>query len=96
MISQLPLFGLTAILLALVGFFLLMKSFKLPGSFNANREKREEYQRELERRNAREKAKAENLARNLEAKGKPPEEEKAPEPVKVQQPAKSPEAPSKR
>jgi hypothetical protein len=96
MISQMPLISLIAILVALIGIFLLMRSFKLPGSFNENRDKREAYLREMERRNTREKAKAEELARSLEAKEKSAQEEKAPEPAQAQQPVKSPEAPSKR
>jgi hypothetical protein len=96
MISQLPLISLIAVLVALVGIFLLMRSFTLPGSYNENREKRETYLRELERRRARERAKAEKLAKRMEAQEMTREEEPDPEPAQAQQPAKSPESASKR
>jgi predicted Holliday junction resolvase-like endonuclease len=95
MISQLPLISLLAILVALVGIFLLMRSFKLPGSFNENRKKREAYLRELERRRVRERAQAEKLAKRMEAEEKTREEEQIPESFQGQDPAQSPEAPRK-
>ena len=46
MISDIPFFALIAALAALTGVFIVMRSIKLPASFDKNREKREALRRE--------------------------------------------------
>ena len=90
MISQISLIALIAVLATLIGLFIVIKSFKLPASFNENREKREEYRRVMIK--IREKEKAREMAMGREAE-ETEENAKTPEIAMGRQPPKSREAP---
>ena len=60
MISQLPLITLVAMLAALLGLFIVVRSFKMPASFDRNREEHEEARRKMA--NLREKTKMDEMA----------------------------------
>lgn len=47
MIPQISWIALIAALATLMGLFIILKSFKMPSSFDKNREKREELRRKL-------------------------------------------------
>jgi hypothetical protein len=47
MISEIPLTPLIVVLAALIGLFFVMRSFKMPASFEKNRKKREDVRRQM-------------------------------------------------
>ena len=69
MIPQISWIALIAALAALIGLFIILKSFKMPSSFEKNREKREQIRRKLAK--SEETAKIQETPKSQEGSGKP-------------------------